>query len=90
MYCAVCATHYHQVRTFQTKVLQSKGLLSIRCYLTQYPWVLVYRIKLQTDSALDSLDDNLRIPPLRCKVMILRTWFKVFGMRFSITLVLIS
>ena len=27
----------------------------------QYPWVLEYRIPLQADGALDSLDDHLKI-----------------------------
>ena len=56
------------VKTYQTKVMQSKGWLSYGCYLTKYPWVLEYRIPLHVDDALDSLKDHLnrrRNPPSR-------------------------
>ena len=47
------------IGTSQTKVVQSKGWLSIESYLTFYPWGLEYRIPLQADDALDFLDDHL-------------------------------
>ena len=43
------------VRTSQTKVVQSKGLLS------DLYWVLEYHILLHVNSALDSLDDHLNV-----------------------------
>ena len=48
------------VKTSQTKVMKSKGWLSYGCYLTQYPWVIEYRIPLHADDAIDSLDDYLK------------------------------
>ena len=35
--------------------------MSVQSYLNKYPWLLEYRIPLQANDALDSLDDHLKI-----------------------------
>ena len=54
------------VRNPQTKVLLSKGWLSLGSYLTYYHWVLEYHSSLQANDALDSLNDHLKIEGESC------------------------
>ena len=54
------------VKTSQARDVQSKGCLSVGCYLTHFPWVLEYLIQSHADDALDSLDDHLKIVGESC------------------------
>ena len=42
-------------------IMQTKGCLYIGLYVTQYPLVLEYRILLQADNALASLEDHFSL-----------------------------